>query len=101
LDAIRAALAKTKVAVLLVTPDFLASDFIHENELTPLLKEAESGGVKILWIPVRASAYKESPLRYYQAAVNDLEKPLAEMKSDRDKAWVHICELIKQTANPR
>jgi len=50
------------VALLLVTPQFLASDFIHENELTPLLKEAETGGVRIMWVPVIASAYKETPL---------------------------------------
>ncbi|MCC6124302.1 MAG: toll/interleukin-1 receptor domain-containing protein [Pirellulales bacterium] len=100
LEEIRAALAKTKVAVLLVTPDFLASDFIHENELTPILKEAESGGVIILWIHVRASAYKKSPLRNYQAVIDPI-KPLAQMKADRDATWVKICEVIDKTINPR
>ena len=57
---IKSALAQTNVAVLLVTPDFLASDFIHEHESGPLLKEAEQGGVRILWVPVRDSAYKQT-----------------------------------------
>jgi hypothetical protein len=95
---IKAALASTKVAVLLVTPNFLASDFIHEHELTPLLKEAEKGDVRIIWISVRACAYKETPLKDYQAA-NDLDKPLASMKADRDKAWVRICEEIKKAVS--
>ena len=93
---IKRALACTKVAVLLVTPKFLASDFIHEHELTPLLKEAEKGDVRIIWIPVRACSYKETPLKDYNAAI-DLEKPLAKMKiADRDEAWVGICENIKK-----
>jgi len=95
---IKAALAFTKVAVLLVTPNFLASDFIHEHELGPLLKEAEKGKVSILWIPVRACAYKETPLKDYQAVI-DPEKPLANMKAERDKAWVKICEEIKKAVS--
>jgi len=95
---IETALASTKVAVLLVTPNFLASDFIHEKELGPLLKEAENGKVSILWIPVRACAYKETPLKDYQAVIGP-EKPLANMKAERDKAWVKICEEIKKAVS--
>ena len=94
---IKVALASTKVAVLLVTPNFLASDFIHEHELTPLLKEAEKGDVRIIWIPVRACSYKETALKDYQVAI-DPDKPLANMKAERDKAWVGICEEIKRAA---
>jgi internalin A len=65
LKEIQSALANTKVAVLLVSPDFIASDFVHEHELGPLLKEAEQGGAKVLWVPVRDSAYKQTPLKKY------------------------------------
>jgi hypothetical protein len=98
LPEIKAALASTKVAVHLVTPDFLASDFIHEHELTPLLKEAEKTKVSIIWIPVRACAYKETLLKDYQAVI-DPEKPLANMKAERDKAWVKIGEEIKKAVS--
>jgi internalin A len=85
-----------KVAVLLVTHDFLASDFIQEHELVPFLKEAEQGGVKVLWIPVRESAYKQTPLKNYQAVL-DPGKPLAGMtKARRDQAWARICEQIEK-----
>ena len=62
---IQSALTNSKVAVLLVSPNFLASDFIHEHELGPLLKEAKQGGVRILWVPVRGSAYKQTALKNY------------------------------------
>ena len=92
---IQQALVRTKCAVLLVTPCFLASDFIHDHELTPLLNQASKGGVRILWIPVRASAYKETALKNYQA-LSSPDKPLAQMKAERDAAWVKICEEIKK-----
>jgi hypothetical protein len=80
----------------LVTPDFLASDFIHEHELGPLLKEAEQGGVKILWIPVRHSAYKQTPLKNYHSVLSP-ETPLAALtKAKRDQAFVRICEEIEK-----
>ena len=99
-DEVKRQLARTRVAVLLVTPNFLASDFVHEHELTPILTKAEAGGVKVLWIPVRASSYQKSAIRKYQA-VSDPERPLATMRSGRDAAWVRICQQIEQAANPR
>lgn len=100
-DELQAALSKTSVAVLLVSPDFLASNFIHDHELTPLLKKAELGGVKILWVQIRASAYEETSLKNYQAVVSPPDKPLgAKSKADRDEAWVQVCKAIKNAVNP-
>jgi len=96
---IQSALTNSRVAVLLVSPDFLASDFIHEHELAPFLKEAEQGGVKILWVPIRNSAYRRTPLKNYQAVLSP-ETPLAAMtRAKRDQAWVKICEEIEKAAS--
>lgn len=94
-EEIKAALATARIAVMMVSPAFLASDFIHEHELGPLLKQAEQGGVHILWVPVRACSYNETPLRQYQAIIPP-DKPLAEMKANRDAAWVRICDGIRK-----
>jgi internalin A len=98
-EEIMLALADVGVAVLLVTPNFLASDFIHEHELGPLLKEADRGGVQILWLPIRESAYKQTALKNYQAVL-DPARPLASMTpAARDRAWVKICEEIQRAVN--
>src|SRR6516162_2276932 len=95
---IKSALLQTNVAVLLVTPAFLASKFIYEHELAPLLKEAERGGVTILWVPIYASAYKQIALEKYQAILHP-DKPLGSLpKAKRNQAWVTICEEIKKAA---
>ena len=97
---IQSALTNSKIAVLLVSPDFLASDFIHEHELTPILKEAEQGGVKILWVPIRDSAYRRTPLNNYQAVLGP-NTPLAAMtRAKRDQAWVTICEEVEKAVTP-
>lgn len=96
---IKSQLAKTSVAVMLVSPEFLASDFIHAHELGPLLKEAEAGGMKILWVLIRDCAWLQTPLRDYQALVSPPEKPFASLtKAKRDTAWRKVCEAIQQAA---
>jgi hypothetical protein len=90
------ALAAAKVAVLLVSPDFVASDFIAIEEVPPLLAAAENEGVTILWVPVRASSYKQTPIAAYQAA-HPPATPLAALsEADCDGALVKICEKIHQ-----
>ena len=73
---IRTAIAETKVAILLISADFLASDFVHTNELPPLLAAAESEGALILPIIVSSSAFKTNAALSHFQAVNSPSKPL-------------------------
>jgi hypothetical protein len=92
---VQEAIRRARVAVFLVTKNFLASDFIHEHEFSPCVELERRGKLRIIWVPVRACAYQETPLANLQAAV-DPKKPLAMMKAERDEAWVTICQVIKR-----
>ncbi|QLE48966.1 TIR domain-containing protein [Nostoc sp. C057] len=94
-EEIENALTAAKVAVLLVSPDFLASDFIADNELPPLLDAAEAKGLTIIWIPLSSSGYDETEIEKYQSA-HPPNQPLDSLNSAQEnKAWVDICKKIK------
>lgn len=98
-DEIKTALDRTKVAVLLVTQHFMASDFIQDEELPDFLEASQKEGLLILWIPVSASTYRDSPLAHIQAAAEP-GKPLDTLDSSaRNMAWVHISDRIKAAVN--
>jgi hypothetical protein len=91
---IRAALERARVAVLLISPDFLHSDFIAKDELPPLLAAANSAGLTVIWIPVRPSLVTRSPIIEFQAAISPA-RPLSMMRpAERETAFVRIAEAI-------
>ena len=97
-ETIDEALDSASVAVLLVSPDFLASDFIVQHELSPLLNKAQKHGVTILWIAISASLYKSTEIAHYQAA-NDPSKPLDTLTPAQiNQALVRISEKILEAA---
>lgn len=88
------ALASAKVAVLLVSQDFLASDFIHQHELPYIFEAAESRKLALCWIPIRPSSYMNTPLERYQT-FGDPRTPLAALpETEMQKQLVDICSWI-------
>jgi len=95
---IEKALQSASMAIFLVSQSFLASDFIAQQELPPLLEKAKNSGLTIMWIAVSASTVNDSVLKTYQAA-NDPEHPLDDLpKPQRNKVLVDIYDKIKKAA---
>lgn len=99
---IQNALSTAKIAVLLVSPNFLASDFIANHELPPLLKAAQGEGITIFWIYLSSCLYEQTEIAMYQAA-HDVSKPLdALTKSKRQAVFSETCHrLIRLAENPK
>jgi hypothetical protein len=88
-------LRSAKVAILLVSARFLASDFIVREELPVIVERAESNALRLLWVAVGHSLYAQTPLVRFQA-VNDPRRPLDTLdRPQRMEAWVRVGNVIK------
>lgn len=91
------ALNATNVAILLVSPEFLASDFIMKNELPPLLRSASQDGTMILCVILRYCLFLDTNLAEFQA-INPPSHPLSEMsRGKRDAVWTKVARLVKSS----
>ena len=98
---IQEAIATAKVAVLLISPNFLASKFITENELPPLLKAAKEEGAVILPLIIRPSRFMKNPNLSQFQSVNSPNKPLSKLSiTKRDEVLVQLTEAIEDALNP-
>jgi len=97
-EEIEKALTSAAVAVLLVSQNFLASHFIVEKELPPLLKAAREEGVSIFWIYLSSCLFEQTEIASYQAA-HETSRPLDRLsKSQRQAVLSEICAKLVRTA---
>jgi hypothetical protein len=95
--AISEALETSSSAVLLISADFLASDFIAEHELPTLLTQAASGGTIILPVIVSPCSFHGTALSTFQT-VNSPKKPLSALSvSEREQVLVDVAEAIMRS----
>ena len=78
-DEITNALKTCKIAILLVSAYFLASDFIINEELPTLLQNAETKGTKILPLIIHPCRFLNNKSLSKFQAVNDPKNPLSKL----------------------
>lgn len=100
-DEIKEALQSARVAVLLVSGNFVASDFIAANELPPLLTAARQNGATILPVIVSPCLYQETELKDFQA-VNNLNEPLVNLTlGAQEQVLVNVALAVKESLGER
>ncbi|MCI2230460.1 TIR domain-containing protein [Polaribacter sp. MSW13] len=91
---IEKALEKASIAILLISANFLASDFIKNDELPTLLRNAELKGTRILPVIIKPCIFSRIKNLSTFQALNNPEKALSDLTdSEVDK------EMVKLTLN--
>ncbi|HKP52732.1 MAG TPA: metallophosphoesterase [Chloroflexia bacterium] len=94
------ALTSAKLALLLVTQDFLDTPFIRDLEVVALLERALKEGLTILWVVIKSSRWQLTFLNRIQALGNP-GKPLEDMPAFKQSEAVkqmseYIISMLKQ-----
>jgi len=92
---IKQAIETTRIAILLISPGFMASDFIAEKQLPPLLNAAKKDGMMVVPVIVRPFNLDDTELGNFQPMNGSPDMPVAKMKSvQRDDLWVRLIKII-------
>jgi hypothetical protein len=92
-EEIERALEKARIAVILVSADFLASDFIVNNELPQILTRVQKKGTRIIPVIVNHCRFARDPALSGFQCINDPKCPLGDLEEAKRE---HYYDLIAQ-----
>lgn len=105
-------LARANVAIVLLSADFLASDFAASNEFNELCARQERGGVRVVPVLLRSCLWEEHDWLARMQVLSKDGSPIASLTgTSRDRAWASVAAEIarlvaidaptaKRAANP-
>jgi hypothetical protein len=85
-------LQTSEIVLLLVTPDFMRSEYVNEKEIKRAIEKHERGEARVIPIIVRPVDWEWAPFGKLQALPRDA-KPITTW-SNRDNAWLDVSRGI-------
>jgi tetratricopeptide (TPR) repeat protein len=95
-DAIDQNLEAAELILLLISPDFLHSDYCYDIEMQRALERHDRGDAWVLPIHLRPVDWQGAPFARLQALPTDA-RPVTEW-ADRDQAFTNVAQGIRQVA---
>ncbi|HMR68278.1 MAG TPA: TIR domain-containing protein, partial [Anaerolineae bacterium] len=90
------ALHAADIILLLISPDFLASDYCYDNEMTKAVARHDAGQAVVIPIILRPCYWEDAPFGKLQALPKDA-KPVSHWPHP-DDAFFEITKVVRQTA---
>ena len=92
-DEISARLEEADIILLLVSPDFLASDYCYEREMARALERHREGSARVIPVILRPCAWHSAPFGELLAAPRD-GRPITRWP-DADEAFLNVVNAIE------
>ena len=89
-------LETARIILLLVSPDFIASDYCYDNEMTQALERHDTGEARVIPVILRPCLWDAAPFAKLQAAPTD-GNPVTKWPN-KDAAFEDIARKIKAVA---
>jgi tetratricopeptide (TPR) repeat protein len=92
---IKTNLNATQIVLLLVSPDFLASEYCYSMEMQRVMERHESGNACVIPIVLRPVSWEDTPFQHLQVLPRNGIPVISKQWENRDAAWVHVVEEIR------
>lgn len=87
-------LENADIILLLISPDFLASDFAYSQEMLRAVERHQAGSATVVPIIVRPSDWQDSPVGALQA-LPSAGRPVSKWPN-RDQAWLDVAQGLRR-----
>jgi len=87
-------LETSDIILLLISSDFIASDYCYEKEMRRALERHDKGEATMIPVIVRPCDWERSPFSKLQALPKDI-KPITKW-TNRDEAWLEVAKGIRR-----
>jgi len=89
-------LEQADIILLLISADFLASDYCYDREMTRAVKRHAMGEAVVIPVMLRDAYVSDAPFMSFQGLPRDM-RPVTQWE-DRDAAWRNVAEGIARAA---
>ena len=92
-------LERADIILLLVSADFIASDYCWEKEMTRAIERRNAGEATVIPVIIRDVNWKSAPFAAFQTLPD--EAKAVQLWSNEDSAWKSVSEGIEKLVNER
>jgi hypothetical protein len=86
------------IILLLVSADFMASDYIDGKELSRALERHDAGEARVVPVILRPADWESAPFGRLQAVPTDA-RPITTWPN-RDEAWANVVKALRELISP-